>query len=371
MREGQEPWQVVTRSLVFEVEAGGGGGGGGGGGRNPARVEAAIRSARSDIERIIQRDRPLAAKFLRLIFHDCVGGCDGCVDLQNEDNFGLLEPIAALRPVVQDHEPELSRADIWAMAAIVGCDVSQGRQSINFPFNTFGRVNCEDANNQCRDQNGRSVPCRDTRGPHRELPPADITTRDLFRFMRDEFGYSTRQTVAVMGAHTIGTLSRENSGIDGPNGWLLNNDILDNEYYIELVGGNSLNDPLETLINGAPNWRRDVEDNRDLPEFRNRHIWTGFPRGQKIVMLNSDIALVRELDNGNMAPNGRVSCNFINANRCPHARQSFQFAAEYTFDNRLWLRDFRQVMDIMIFNGYRIPNRNTCLRQPVCELVPR
>lgn len=34
-------------------------------------------SARADIEEIIANDQPMAAKFLRLIFHDCIGGCDG------------------------------------------------------------------------------------------------------------------------------------------------------------------------------------------------------------------------------------------------------------------------------------------------------
>lgn len=36
-----------------------------------------IRQARSKILRLIRRDTDLAPKFLRLIFHDCIGGCDG------------------------------------------------------------------------------------------------------------------------------------------------------------------------------------------------------------------------------------------------------------------------------------------------------
>ena len=36
-----------------------------------------IASARADIEALIDRDSFLGAKFLRLAFHDCVGGCDG------------------------------------------------------------------------------------------------------------------------------------------------------------------------------------------------------------------------------------------------------------------------------------------------------
>lgn len=51
----------------------------------PDRVEVSqrsgmsgvVRNARSDIRRIIASESRLAPKFLRLVFHDCVGGCDG------------------------------------------------------------------------------------------------------------------------------------------------------------------------------------------------------------------------------------------------------------------------------------------------------
>ena len=36
-----------------------------------------VAQARSEIESAIRRDRRLGPKFLRLAFHDCVGGCDG------------------------------------------------------------------------------------------------------------------------------------------------------------------------------------------------------------------------------------------------------------------------------------------------------
>jgi len=50
-----------------------------------------VTGARAEIRRIIQNafsndpalDVNLAAKFVRMGFHDCVGGCDGCVDMTN------------------------------------------------------------------------------------------------------------------------------------------------------------------------------------------------------------------------------------------------------------------------------------------------
>jgi hypothetical protein len=44
-------------------------------------------------------DNTLVAKLLRLSLHDCVDGCDGCVDLANHDNFGFDIPIDALDQV--------------------------------------------------------------------------------------------------------------------------------------------------------------------------------------------------------------------------------------------------------------------------------
>ena len=40
-----------------------------------------------------------------------------------------------------------------------------------------------------------------------------------------------------MGAHTLGTLTRENSGFNGPNGWLQNTNRLNSGYYDTLIGG--------------------------------------------------------------------------------------------------------------------------------------
>jgi hypothetical protein len=40
-------------------------------------VALIISHARFDIERIVANNAQMGAKFLRLAFHDCVGGCDG------------------------------------------------------------------------------------------------------------------------------------------------------------------------------------------------------------------------------------------------------------------------------------------------------
>jgi hypothetical protein len=72
-----------------------------------AAMTAILNVARANNGRL---SRP---KFVRLGFHDCVGGCDGCVDLGNPDIFGLEEPIDALASVVAAHTSDggLTRAE--------------------------------------------------------------------------------------------------------------------------------------------------------------------------------------------------------------------------------------------------------------------
>ena len=167
----------------------------------------------------------LAPKFVRLGFHDCVpdalfqGGCDGCVDLSNPDNAGLDVPIDALRNIIDKYASPaygISRADIWAFAALVGSEISQN--DISFPMEYIGGVDCENAHEVCYKDNGVEQPCQENRGPHRPLPEPDMTTSQLLHWFSQRFDFSARETTAIMGAHTLGGAHRENSGFDGAAG---------------------------------------------------------------------------------------------------------------------------------------------------------
>jgi hypothetical protein len=153
-------------------------------------------------------------------------------------------------------------------------------------------------------------------------------------------------------------------GIDGSNGWVLENAVFDNGYYHELVGGTSPNDPVETLVNEAPAWRRIIEN-----AIR---FWVGFPSGVRVIMLNTDISLVRNLDDSNFDKSiGRVTCTFEDNTAtatlpvCPHVEGALQAAAEFKQDNILWLREFRDVLDRMLTNGY---GRTDC-SDVICPLT--
>lgn len=130
----------------------------------------------------------------------------------------------------------------------------------------------------------------------------------MLDFFNATFGFAEPwQTVAIMGAHTLGTLSRENSGFNGPNGWLGNTNRLDNGYYNNLVGGtltDFTNGNFEALMNAAQ-WEQVFYNNS---AFGTPDRWE-WERGTNphFVMLNGDIALVRDLSDHIEGEDGQVS----------------------------------------------------------------
>jgi len=88
-----------------------------------------VESIREEVRALIRNNSVLAPKFLRLAFHDCVGGCDGCVDMTNPDNAGLDIPMDALSGIVTTWKSnDISRADIWSLAAMVGSEMTQAQR---------------------------------------------------------------------------------------------------------------------------------------------------------------------------------------------------------------------------------------------------
>ena len=73
------------------------------------------------------------------------------------DNAGLDIPIDLLAPIVAKYENAtygVTRADLWALAALVGADVAQTRSAfqVDFSLEYIGRKNCEDRFDQCFDK---------------------------------------------------------------------------------------------------------------------------------------------------------------------------------------------------------------------------
>jgi hypothetical protein len=197
----------------------------------PASVAEILSLANTRIRQTIAENNRIAATYLRLGFHDCVpnaadgvgGGCDGCLNLSNDANNGLLPAVQALAPIVNELEDEVlgvSRADLWAYATLVAAEVSQNTHVFTDSF-TIGRQNCEIVGTCISTDPDFCT----TNGPDEsgDFPSNDLTTHGLITFMDEHFGFDADETVAIMGAHTLGRALPQNSGIQGQRGWV--NDV--------------------------------------------------------------------------------------------------------------------------------------------------
>ena len=82
-------------------------------GLTTSEANKVIRKSRSTVQSAL-------AAMVRLTFHDCVGGCDGCLNIENYSNNGLADLVAALDTVYLENgfNETLSRADHWAIMGI-------------------------------------------------------------------------------------------------------------------------------------------------------------------------------------------------------------------------------------------------------------
>ena len=206
----------------------------------------------------------MAPRILRLGFHDCLkytdgtGGCDGCLNwkgmnvdhrpiedkgkakpnIDSTDNNGLSWPLIQLEKVYKDVDypdgaPSLgqslydsgkSRADLWAFAAIVA--VEYGIETTNLACDNMRderilKPSCiHDSGSDCKIQLQRDFvfqygrtdctahhPTRTYIATKSEVHANPVANGEVtVNFFRDYFGFTGRETVAIMGAHTFGKL---------------------------------------------------------------------------------------------------------------------------------------------------------------------
>jgi len=262
------------------------------------------------------------ATAVRLSFHDCVGGCDGCLNVENEDNAGLADLVADLDTVYTDngYNSVLSRADFWALAGIYAVE-----KTIE-----LNNADCEEDECQVPDsglvfQWGR-VDC-DT-APYTDvdvgLPSATLDYDNVMSFFATEFEFDANETVALMGAHTLGRASTDNSGFSGV--WISNEaSFFNNEYY------KKLSDPDLT-------WRH-----RDATKDTDTSHWQWNVPGE-VFMLNTDVCLYKDII---VDDEGKSSCDFTTCDAAPTATVVEAFAAS----NEVWITEFTKVYTKMLAHG--------------------
>ena len=296
-----------------------------------------LTNLKGTIEDLLTTDDQNIAGFVRLAFHDCigVGGCDGCINHDDSHNAGLRKYSDQLDSVYEENSELISRADLYAYASIVAL----GKASDNvFDMDSF-RVGRKDCSADGRENDASE-----------NFPGANMQNLEVVTdFFKTAFGLSTRETIALLGAHTLGRARTENSGFEGP--WIPGTtgpNVLDNQFYREIVGPRWFHKTLET-----PN-RFQWQKNQGSGGAGNTANSRNNPR-QRNILLNSDGALAFDLDldeHGDM----NNQCEMCGRNTdpveanipcCPRG-DGFAICAEYARSNDVWLQEFTLVFYKMI-----------------------
>ena len=119
--------------------------------------------------------------------------------MRNPEHAGVDVAMRSLDDIYRKYP--ISRADLWVLAAFVGVEYLMPEEDrISFRFEHWGRIDC---------------PHGPTAGPDPIMCNADFGTKSMVAFFHDQFGFSTSELAAIMGAHTIGVMRRDTSGYDG------------------------------------------------------------------------------------------------------------------------------------------------------------
>jgi len=254
---------------------------------------------------------------VRLAFHDCVGGCNGCLNLDNPSNFGLEDLVDELETLYQDegYSSLISRADFWALAGIAAVD--KGIENANEDCDSddcavpdsgltfqWGRQDCSTAPDTTDDVG---------------LPGSTLDHQGVMNFFAEEFGFDENQTVALLGAHTLGQMNAENSGHQGA--WTVGqaNDF-NNQYF-------------KDLTDSSISW-----NHRAISE---KIQWNA---PGIAFMLNIDVALYIDIQTND---DGESSCDFTTCDAAPTATAVEAFAAS----NQVWVSAFTEVFTKMLAHG--------------------
>jgi hypothetical protein len=182
-----------------------------------------------------KNDALLHAAYARLSFHDCTGpgGCDGCINLKLGENNGLAAPIAVLEgfyngTFMKLTRTQISRADLWQLASLVSLqyavaiDGPAGYISKSLSLDAFkwGRKDCP------------TSPHAPTETAE-DFPMSIVGYQPTVNFFQQRFGFNPKQTLALMGVHSLGNAKRRNSGFAGA--WSHKREALSNRYYNHLT----------------------------------------------------------------------------------------------------------------------------------------
>jgi len=302
-----------------------------------------------EIFKDIRTQPSTAATIVRLSFHDCVGGCDGCINIDNDSNAGLQSAIDIMEDVYETVTADgidISRADLWAIAGRAAADYgmkgmpnhrdydssqtwSTVVQAWVSPFPTFkyGREDCD------------SAPY--TTDEHK-FPNAHGNFDEVMTYFAEEFGFTDDQTVAIMGAHTYGGMDEDNSGYDGA--WITGDErnTFDGSNYYDMMIDSQYTFRSRSLSDETGDDARPLYSSTDS---------NGTQVGNFIV---SDFAIVYDftVDEDTRFANclGPSTSWTVDDQTCDDA-STYGTVEAFALDNDLWLDAYYEAYDLMTANG--------------------
>lgn len=234
---------------------------------------------------------------IQLAFHDAgtwdpsktnKGGMDGCACDLKEANKGLDYIKELLAPVYDKYKSKLSLADFWTICgnAAVKASVPAENAPVEVGFK-YGRkdVDCTKCTLAVADR----------------LPNENFSADHVMEVFRDRMGFSQTETVALMGAHSLGKMEPHNTGYAGK--WDRTFALLDNLYFSQII-----NKPWERFIvdektkfEGSAPYQTDHSGNVD-EEFKHEWRVPGTNNNQPFQdstdkLLNTDMCLAWDIGN--------------------------------------------------------------------------
>merc|ERR1712142_549796 len=281
---------------------------------------ATVGAAKADLRSKLFLDR-----------HDCVGGCDGCINRDNPDNAGFIfDSLDVMDKIYEEsYKLDMSRADFYILTGVTALEDSLQFNNANLTSSYIQpvRINYKYGRCDCSTSPVTSV--------RRDFPGGHFGYNQVMDFFRQEFGFNEKESVAIMGAHTLGGASgARGSGFE----WFWKEDgvaaaRMNNRYY-------------SLLTNASVTWRNvDRSLVTGLGEERWQWEAGSTPEGTPApFMLNADVSLIRNIQPG---VGGRSACAFQSCPLSPSAR----YVQEFAEDGDEWFRQFLKVWDKMVAKG--------------------
>jgi len=282
-----------------------------------------VEEIEQELEKAIEKKKLPAA--VRLAFHDCIGGCDGCIDKDNPANAGLEPFVKTIEPIFKSYENVFTRADFWALTSIFALKKTI---AINNQL-CQGDPECETPELNLVFKYGRED-CKCPPGPFIMkdvgLPEGKFGFKETMEFFRQKFDFAGEESVALLGAHTLGRAMTNVSGFQGS--WIDGQEErLNNQYF-------------KSLVNSSLVWSQEA----NTPGREDPHWQWRLPKDNVTFMLNPDIALYKDIQ---VEEDGWSTCTFEDCPNSPTADTVRTFAQS----NKVWMGAFEKVFAKMLAHG--------------------